>query len=99
MPRKKAVTQTVLIKAKVLPELRAKMDLLLVSEVEGRVPLGKISEFVSERLREHFDWEELDLGLHGGPQGYFVRGPKDMIEWLRQQLNSGKTALDITGGG
>lgn len=83
MPRKKAVTPTVLIKAWISPELKAKLYLLLASEVEGRIPLGKISEFVSERLREHFEWGEVDLGLYGGPQGYFVRGPKEMLDWLR----------------
>lgn len=77
----------VLVKAWVKPEIRARMDLLLVSEIEGRVPHGKISEFVAERLREHFEWEELDLGLIGGPAGYFVRGPKAMIDWLRGRLS------------
>lgn len=88
MPRKKAVTPTVLLKAWISPELKAKVYLLLASEIEGRIPLGDISDFVSERLREYFDSAELDLSLHGGPQGYFVRGPKDMVEWLRQQMNS-----------
>lgn len=86
MARPKATTPKVLLKAMIPLEYRAKLDLLLLSEVEERVPLGKYSEFVTERLREHFNWAELDLGLHGGPQGYFVRGPKDMIEWLRQCL-------------
>lgn len=86
MPRPPATVPNVLIKAWVKPELRAKMDLLLVSELEGRVPYGKISDFVADRLREHFDWTELDLGLHGFPQGYFVRGPMAMIEALRRAL-------------
>lgn len=88
MPRTKAAVPTVLIKAWVPPELRAKMDLLLVSELEGRVPHGKISGFIADRLREHFDWAELDLGLHGFPQGYFVRGPKAMIEKLQEALSA-----------
>lgn len=88
MPRTKAAVPNVLIKAWVSPELRAKMDLLLVSELEARVPHGKISAFVADRLREHFDWEELDLGLYGLPQGYFVRGPAAMIARLKEALNA-----------
>lgn len=83
MPRPKATNPTVLLKAMIPPELQAKMFLLLHSDVEGRIPHGKISAFVAERLREHFDWEELDLGLYGFAAGYFVRGPRPMIAALR----------------
>jgi len=38
-----------------LPEdLRARLDLYLFSETEGRVPHGKYSEFLSERVTEFF---------------------------------------------
>lgn len=94
MPRTKAVTETALLKAWVPLPLKARLYLLLNSEIEGRIPLGKISQFIAERLREHFEWEELDLGLHGGPQGYFVRGPKDMISWLRSNLRDPQVAAD-----
>lgn len=86
MPRKKAVTPKVLLKAWISPELKAKLYLLLASEVEGRIPLGEISDFVAERLREHFDWTSVDLGLYGFPQGYFVRGPTLMVTDLRRML-------------
>lgn len=86
MPRPKAAVPQVLIKAWVKPELRAKMDLLLVSEVEGRVPHGKISEFIAGLMQEHFDWDEVDLGIYGMSPGYFVRGPKAMIEQLKDRL-------------
>lgn len=91
MPRKKAVVPQVLIKAWVSPELRAKMDLLLASELEGRVPYGEISAFIANRLREYFDFETLDLSLYGFPQGYFVRGPKAMVENLRLRLQFQET--------
>lgn len=39
-----------------LPEdLRAKLDLHLYSEVEGRVPHGAYSKFLAERVREFFE--------------------------------------------
>lgn len=93
MAKPKAVTPNVLIKAWVHPELKAKMALLLVSEVEGRIPLGKISSFISERIREYFDWAKLDLGLYGFGQGYFVSGPKPMIEALEARLKGGGNAV------
>ena len=86
MPRPRAAIPTVLIKAKVSPELKGRMALELVSEVEGRIPQGKISEFVSERLREYFSWKRLDLGAYGFPAGFFVAGPKEMIDLLRTAL-------------
>lgn len=88
MPRKPAVVPTVLIKAWVPPELKLKMGLHLVSDLEGRIPHGKISAFIADRIREFFDWKELDLSLHGLPQGYFVRGPAAMIDRLAEALNA-----------
>lgn len=39
-----------------LPEdVKAKLDLHLFSAVEGRVPHGDYSKFISERVREFFD--------------------------------------------
>lgn len=39
-----------------LPEsIRAKLDLLLFSEVEGRVPHGSYQRFIIERIKEFFD--------------------------------------------
>lgn len=39
-----------------LPEdLRAKLDLHLFSTLEGRIPHGAYSRFISDRIREYFD--------------------------------------------
>lgn len=39
-----------------LPEdLRAKLDLYLYSEIEGRVPHGAYARFLAERVKEFFD--------------------------------------------
>lgn len=92
MPRKKAAVPKVLLKAMIPLEMRTQLDLLLVSEIEGRVPLGKYSEFITERLREHFSWAQLDLSLYGFPQGYFVRGPLAMVVALRDSLQAAANA-------
>ncbi len=86
MARPKAPIEKKLVKAYVTLPIYAQMQLSLHSEVEGRIPLGDVSKFVEERLREHFEWAELDLHPYGGPEGFFLRGPKEMIEWLRKRL-------------
>lgn len=67
-------------------DLRAKMSLELYSELEGRIPYGKQSALIAQLLREHFESERLDLQPFGFPEGYFVKGPKAMIEKLRTWL-------------
>ncbi len=72
-----------------LPEdLRARLDLTLYSDLEQRVPHGAYAKFFAARIREHFEWSTLDLAPLGFPTGFFVRGPKDMIEHLRLTLES-----------
>lgn len=42
-----------------LPEdIRARLDLYLWSQLEGRVPHGAYSRLISQLLREHFDSKE-----------------------------------------
>lgn len=83
MPRPKAVNPPVTLKAMIPVELRAKLDLLLVSEVEGRIPLGEISAFITSLLRRHFEEQTLDLQPYGFPAGFFVRGPAEMLKAVR----------------
>lgn len=83
MARPKAPVPKVVLNLWLPLEVRTKLDLHLVSELEGRVPHGAYSDFFTARVKEHFEWETLDLGLHGGPAGYFIRGPKEMIAWLK----------------
>lgn len=92
MPRQKAAVPKVLLKAWIPLELRAKLDLALVSEVEGRVPLGEISEFVIALLRQHFEGESLDLAPFGFQPGFRVYGPKEMVAALRARLTLAQQA-------
>jgi hypothetical protein len=73
-----------------LPEsVRAQLDLLLYSELEGRVPLGAYQEFFVERIREFLSWRRLPLERFGFPAGFFVAGPREMIEELERRLLNG----------
>jgi hypothetical protein len=86
MPRHRNVNPTICCAWRIPVELKAKLDLLLFSEAEGRVPLGDHSKFVAARIQEHFEWETLDLHPLGFPEGYFVRGPREMIGTLKAML-------------
>lgn len=84
MPRHAAVDRPIQLTTTMPESVRALLDLHLWSEVEGRVPKGAYQQFLLERIREHFDWQSLDLtpfGLEG-----FVRGPRDSIDALIRKL-------------
>lgn len=86
MPKAKAANPNHLLKAWVSPELKGQLYLHLTSNIDGKIPLGKISEWVSERIREYFGWQMLSLEAYGFPPGYFVKGPPAMVEALRTRL-------------
>lgn len=96
MSRRKSITPKVRLNLVLPMDLRARMDLELVSELEGRVPLGKYADFIAARLREYFEWKSLDLSRFGFPADHFVRGPAHFIDKLEAALiylhNSGRSA-------
>jgi hypothetical protein len=69
-------------------ELHGKVSLLLWSDVEGRVPYGKVTEFMVARIREFFAREKLDLGPYlGQPADVFVvHGEPDVLKMLETKL-------------
>lgn len=70
-----------------LPQtLLARLTLHLFSDLEGRVPKGKYKEFFCERIREYFEWRRVDLTPYGFPPGYFISGPKEMVEEVERRL-------------
>lgn len=86
MPKQRGPSAVLFIR---LPlEIRARLDIALVSELEGRVPYGVYSQFISERILEYFSWGGLDLTPFGFREGFFVRGPKEMVRALREKLEN-----------
>lgn len=84
MPPPRAVDRPVRLITTFPESVRALLDLALYSEVEGRVPKGAYQTFLVARVKEHFEWQSLDLtpfGLEG-----FVRGPKVVIDALLRKL-------------
>lgn len=68
-----------------------RLMLHLNSDLEGRVPHGAYSRFLTDILRERFDEAQLDLApfLHPeSPSGtYVVRGEPATIQLLEQRLH------------
>lgn len=85
MPRKPAVDTPVQMCLKLPTSTRTKLDLFLYSELEQRVPQGAYQNFFVERIREFFESRRLDLTPFG-LQGFYVFGPKDMVEALDKKL-------------
>jgi hypothetical protein len=68
-----------------LPEsLHNRTQLVLFSELDGRVPYGAMSNLVKELIRDWLDSRELDLTAFGVPGK--VRGQQEIITQLTQLL-------------
>lgn len=61
--------------------LRAQLDIHLYSELEGRVPKGAYQAFISERIREFFSEERVELA-----PGLWVRGSKEALEQMKKEI-------------
>lgn len=89
MPRPLSIDRPKRLSLKLPETLLGRLTLHLFSEVEGRVPVGRYQAFFVERIMEYFDHERLELAPYGFPEGYFVRGPKEMIATLKKELERG----------
>lgn len=86
MPRPKSESYDIHLRVPL--DLKSRLDLLLYSEVEKRVPFGHYNAFFTDRLREFLNWQVLDLSPYGFPPGYIVKGPKEMINSLKSRLEN-----------
>lgn len=88
MPRRPNLDRPVKLTLSLPETWRAKLDLMLFSELEGRVPKGKYQEFFMERLQEFFGSRSLNLEPYGFPAGFVIRGNKDIIDNLEKKFQS-----------
>ena len=73
-----------------LPEtVRARLDLLLFSELEGRVPKGAYQRFFLERLQEFFTTKSKDLSAQLGlaPGSCIVKATPEALLFLEAHLS------------
>lgn len=70
-------------------DVHSKLSAHLFSPLEGRVPLGRYSSFITERVREALDGGFLDLAPWGkAPPGAFIlHGTPEAIEHLKTLLS------------
>lgn len=88
MPRRPDPVPKVQLKVSLPVPLRAQLDLMLLSQFEGRVPLGDYSRYFTRLLEQDLSFRTLDLSPFGCPPGTFVRGPKHCIDNLRAILEA-----------
>jgi hypothetical protein len=50
------------------------------------IPRGAYQDFFCKCIREYFELHTLALQAYGLPQGYFVKGHKDMLIALKAKL-------------
>lgn len=86
MPRMPNPIRPTLLHLSLPEDIRTRLDLILHSDLEGRVPKGAYQRFFLERLSDFFTHRTLDLTPYGFPTGYFVKGPADMISTLKDRL-------------
>lgn len=74
--------------------LLARVDILLFSPLEGRIPKGAYQRFLSALIRRSFEQKELDLAPYIGalPGEHIVFGNSETLLALQRQLQSQGTA-------
>ena len=93
--RKPLTVPTVALNVALPEDWRTRLDLLLFSEFEGRVPKGAYQRFFLERLVDYFDTKPLDLAPYIGslPGERVVRGHPLTIEALKAALEKANGAV------
>ena len=91
MPRPKSITPSANVRLYLPKDLMTRVDLLLFSTVENRVPYGAYTRFFSTLLRDRFDSRTLDLGkYHPDLAGLTVSGSglavHSLINLLEREL-------------
>lgn len=92
MGRRPNILRTVSIHTFISEDLRAKLDLHLYSDLEGRVPNGAYRRFLEDRIKEFFERAQLDVSQFTGAAvgNDKVYGAPVVIEHLKQYLEATK---------
>lgn len=85
MPAPKNIIPSASLHLHIPEDLKARLDLELFSEVEGRVPKGAYQRLVVSLLRRHFEARPLDLASlrQSIPPGtYIIQAPSHILTKL-----------------
>lgn len=90
MTRRSNIIPSIKMSLWVPEDLRARLDLILFSDLEGRVPFGAYTVFYAEMLRARLDSIELDLSPFVGsqPGALVVRGSPNAVDKLKELLST-----------
>lgn len=91
MPRPFKIDRPVQVCLQLPTSVVARMDMHLWSSLEGRVPYGKRNEFLGRLIAEFFEERRLELEAFGLPAGFFITGPKEMVDALERRLKGETT--------
>lgn len=91
MPRRPDLDRPTRLELKLPESIRTRLDLLLYSELEKKVPQGRYQAFFLERITEFFDWRRLDLTPYQFAPGQFVSGSKATLDALERVLKDRKS--------
>lgn len=88
MPRPPNLIPTSKLRVAIQQPLRDRLDAMLWSDLECRVPVGAYQKWIEGRLIEYLSHKVLDLSpFTGEPHGlHFVSGPPETIMLLRSLL-------------
>ena len=89
--RKPNVERTDEVHLRLRSSISTRLDLLLFSEAEQRIPYGARNRFFEEQIVQALDHRPLDLSPYTGcpPGVHIVRGAPETVELLRQLLEQG----------
>ena len=92
MAKPRNIVRPVALRTTFPEDIRARLDLYLWSEVEGRVPQGAYQRFLISRIREFFEDASLDLSPWLEPTSLpmVVRGSPRSIDALASFLETDK---------
>lgn len=89
MPARKNLIPSAHLHLRMREDLRAQLDLLLFSEVEGRVPKDGYKSFFEARVSEFLNSRQLDLAPWAdvAPGTLLIRGSPEAVRVLQKTLN------------
>lgn len=98
MPRPPAIVPNTHLHTTLPPVLATRLEILLWSEVEGRVPRGAYQTFLIARIQEFFDTKRVDLSpyLNTSLGEVVVSGSPHSIDKLITRLKGGSYEIDAT---
>jgi hypothetical protein len=90
MPRRAAITPNRILTTSLPADLATRVELLLWSDVEGKIPYGAWQEFLVKLIREYFANRNMDLGpfLNSLPGVHVISGSDHTLSALLTHLKT-----------